>query len=163
MAIRKTTAKASLPFGLSPKLQNHLKMLDDKRPLLLVEDDEVDVMTVKRCMRELKIKNRFAVCGNGEEAIDYLEDSCDNLPALILLDINMPRMNGIEFLSVIKKDDRFKRIPVIVLTTSKEEQDRYASFDLSAAGYMIKPVDYQQFLNTINVIKVYWSMSEFAG
>ena len=72
-------------------------------------------------------------------------------------------MNGIEFLSKVKSDERFKRIPIIVLTTSKEEQDRYASFNLSAAGYMIKPVDYEQFLTLMNTIKGYWSLSEFSN
>lgn len=138
-------------------------IMNTTKPILLVEDDEVDVMTVKRAIRTLKIGNKLDFAGNGEEAIEYLEDCEDDLPCIILLDINMPRMNGIEFLSHIKKDERFKRIPVIILTTSQEEQDRYASFNLSAAGYMLKPVDFKRFLSMMSAIKNYWSMSEFAS
>ncbi len=138
-------------------------MIDSNRPILLVEDDEVDVMTVKRSVRELLVKNPLHIRGNGEEALEYLEEHQHVLPCIVLLDINMPRMNGIEFLSKVKSDERFKRIPIIVLTTSKEEQDRYASFNLSAAGYMIKPVDYEQFLTLMNTIKGYWSLSEFSN
>ncbi len=137
-------------------------MLDSNRPILLVEDDEVDVMTVKRAAKIIKIKNPIHHAGDGEAALEYLEENEGKIPCIIILDINMPRMNGIEFLKIIKEDDRFKRIPVIVLTTSKEQQDRYETFNLSVAGYMLKPVDYDQFVEIMDTIKKYWSLSEFA-
>jgi len=138
-------------------------MINGNRPILLVEDDEVDIMTVKRSLREIKITNQLNVVNNGEEALKYLGEKYPMLPSIILLDINMPRMNGIEFLKYAKADERFKRIPVIILTTSKEEQDRYASFNLSVAGYMVKPVDYKQFVELMRTIEVYWSISQLSS
>ena len=120
-------------------------------------------MTVKRSLREIKITNPLNVVNNGEEALKYLGEKYPMLPSIILLDINMPRMNGIEFLKYAKADERFKRIPVIILTTSKEEQDRYASFNLSVAGYMVKPVDYKQFVELMRTIEVYWSISQLSS
>ena len=138
-------------------------MINGNRPILLVEDDEVDIMTVKRSLREIKITNPLNVVNNGEEALKYLGEKYPMLPSIILLDIIMPRMNGIEFLKYAKADERFKRIPVIILTTSKEEQDRYASFNLSVAGYMVKPVDYKQFVELMRTIEVYWSISQLSS
>lgn len=131
-------------------------------PILLVEDDRIDAMTVARALKELKVRNELDVVSNGEEAIEYLKAKGNNRPALILLDINMPKMNGIEFMRVIKKDVSMKRIPVVILTTSREDQDRIETFDLGAAGYMIKPVDYMQFVDTMKAIDVYWTISERA-
>lgn len=131
-----------------------------KKPILLVEDDRVDVMAVKRAVRELKILNPLVTAANGEEALDYLRDKQNELPIIILLDINMPKMNGIEFLNIAKQDARLKRLPVVVLTTSKEDEDRLSSFDLGAAGYMLKPVNYNRFVEVIRTIHTYWTMSE---
>ena len=78
----------------------------------------------------------------------------------ILLDLNMPRMNGIEFLRIVKADPALRRIPVVVLTTSREEEDKLNSFDLSVAGYMLKPVDYQKFVEVVKTIDLYWTLSE---
>ena len=137
-------------------------MVKSSRPILLVEDDRVDVMTVKRALRQLDVSTPLKVAGNGEEALAYLREVTNRKPGIILLDLNMPKMNGIEFLKVIKQDPVLRRIPVVVLTTSKEEQDRIASFDLSVAGYMIKPVDYVQFVEIMRAIKDYWMMSELS-
>lgn len=136
------------------------KMGIENKPILLVEDDEIDIMTVKRAVKTLKVPNPLHLAANGEEALDYLENNEDNLPGIILLDINMPRMNGIEFLNIIKKDERFLRIPTIILTTSKEHQDRYESFNLNAAGYMVKPVMFDEFVKVIELIHKYWSVSK---
>ncbi len=135
-------------------------MIRDMKTILLVEDDRVDVMTVKRALKELNVPNPLKVAGNGEEALEYLEDQSNPKPGIILLDLNMPKMNGIEFLKVVKQDEALRRIPVVVLTTSKEEQDRVASFDLSVAGYIIKPVDYVQFVEVMRAINTYWTLSE---
>ena len=117
-------------------------------------------MNVKRALRDLNVTNHLDVVGNGEEALAYLQNEENREPCIILLDLNMPKMNGIEFLKVIKNMDSLKMIPVIVLTTSKNEQDRIESFRLSVAGYMIKPVDYMQFVDTVKMIEMYWTLSE---
>ena len=127
---------------------------------MLVEDDKVDVMTVKRALRDLNLTNKLEVAGNGEEALNYLQTPGNELPCIILLDLNMPKMNGIEFLTVAKQDDALKMIPVIVLTTSHEEQDKLSSFNLGVAGYILKPVDYQQFIEAVRTIDMYWTLSE---
>jgi len=98
--------------------------------------------------------------GNGEEALDYLRDPTTEKPGIILLDLNMPKMNGIDFLKIAKQDPALKRIPVIVLTTSKDERDRVDSFNLGVAGYMLKPVDYIQFVEVVKAIDLYWTLSE---
>ena len=130
------------------------------KPILLVEDDRVDVMTIKRALKEINVTNQLHIAGDGEEALALLRDPENENPCIILLDLNMPRMNGLEFLRVAKQDESLKRIPVIVLTTSTEEQDRVDSFNLGVAGYMIKPVDYQQFVEVVKAIDLYWTLSE---
>lgn len=130
------------------------------KPILLVEDDQVDVMTVKRALKEVKVTNPVVNAENGEEALHYLRDLRHAKPCIILLDLNMPIMNGIEFLRVVKQDPLLKRIPVVVLTTSGEQQDKVSSFDLGVAGYMAKPVDYRQFVEVMRTIDAYWTISE---
>ncbi|WP_263535217.1 response regulator [Paucibacter sp. TC2R-5] len=130
--------------------------------ILLIEDDEVDVMTVRRSLRDLGVEYPLDQVSDGEAGLAFLRDPANPRPGLILLDLNMPRMNGIEFLAVLKQDPLLKRIPVVVLTTSQEETDRMASFDQNVSGYMLKPVDYPQFVRTMQVIRDYWSTSEGA-
>ena len=130
------------------------------KPILLVEDDDVDVMTVKRALKDLNIKNRLVNTANGEEALEYLKNNGNKKPCIILLDLNMPKMNGIEFLQVVKADDTLKKIPIIVLTTSSQQQDIVESFRLSVAGYIVKSVDYAEYTEAINIINLYWSLSK---
>ncbi len=132
----------------------------DSRPILLVEDDTVDAMTVRRAFRDLNMTNLLAHAVNGEEALALLQKGTGDKPCLILLDLNMPKMNGIEFLEIIKADAGLKRIPVVVLTTSSEERDIVESFRLSVAGYIIKPVDYLNFVEVVRTINLYWTLSE---
>jgi CheY-like chemotaxis protein len=129
-------------------------------PILLVEDDEVDVMTMRRALKDLHITNPLHVAGDGEAALELLRGGSVSRPCVILLDLNMPRMGGIEFLRVVKADASFRSIPVIVLTTSREESDRVETFQLSVAGYMIKPADYRQFVEVVRAIDLYWTLSE---
>lgn len=131
------------------------------KPILLVEDDNVDAMTVKRALKDLRISNALVHSLNGEEALEYLADENVEKPFLILLDLNMPKMNGLEFLKTVKSDYQLKSIPVIVLTTSKEKRDVIDSFELGAAGYMVKPVDYAKFVEIISTVVLYWRSSEF--
>lgn len=128
--------------------------------ILLVEDDKIDVITIKRALKELKILNPVVVCENGLEALNYLENLENAIPGIILLDLNMPKMNGIEFLQHRNSIKKLKLIPTVVLTTSKDEQDKVESFNLGVAGYMIKPVDYMQFVEVIRTIDLYWTLSE---
>lgn len=134
--------------------------MKSKKPILLIEDDRIDVMTVRRALKEIKVTNNIVVAGNGEEALTYLQNTQNTLPCIILLDLNMPKMNGIEFLEIAKKDDKIKKIPIIVLTTSQEEKDRTASFNNGVAGYMTKPIDYKLFVEVIKTIDLYWTLSE---
>ncbi|SOD41534.1 response regulator [Nitrosovibrio sp. Nv4] len=130
------------------------------KPILLVEDDQVDTMTVIRALKEIHVTNPLVHLENGEEAIHYLREPKSDKPCIILLDLNMPIMNGIEFLQVVKHDDQLKRIPVVVLTTSEEQQDKVNSFNMGVAGYMAKPVDYRQFVEIMRSIDAYWTISE---
>ena len=120
--------------------------------ILLVEDDQVDVMTIKEALKDAKITSRLVIVNNGEEAMTFLRNPENEKPGIILLDLNMPKMNGIEFLQIIKKDDLLKDIPVVVLTISKEDQDKVDSFNLGVAGYMIKPVDSRGFVDVTRLL-----------
>ena len=131
------------------------------KPILLVEDDRVDVMTVQRALKEISVTNRLEIAGDGEEALAFLRNPKNESPCIILLDVNMPRMNGIEFLREVKQDKALKRIPVVMLTTSADEQDKFESFELGVAGYIIKPVDFYQFVEVVRTIDLYWTLSEF--
>jgi len=133
------------------------------KPIMFIEDDDIDAMTIKRAFTDLKVKNELIHKLNGEEAMEYLINDDNKKPCVILLDLNMPRMNGIEFLKRAKMDEELQRIPIIVLTTSREESDIVASFKMSAAGYVIKPVDYAKFVEAIRTLDLYWTLSELPG
>ena len=109
----------------------------NQKPILLVEDDLVDALTVRRAFKELGVKNELLHSQNGEEALFLLQDPSGVEPTLILLDLNMPRMGGLEFLEIIKADERAKHIPIVILTTSTEHQDRLMSyrFNVEAISY----------------------------
>ena len=134
--------------------------------ILLVEDDEVDVMNVKRAFKKYKITNPLFVAGNGIEAFAMLRSQNDQPPEvpesrrLVLLDLNMPKMNGLEFLKEIRKDDKLKRTPVIVLTTSDEDKDRIEAYNLNVAGYILKPVTFTNFAEVMVALNKYWTLCE---
>lgn len=129
------------------------------QPILLVEDDTVDAMTVKRAMRELNVNNSLVHVLNGEEALDYLRNNANARPCVILLDLNMPRMGGNEFLRIVKADPHLRCIPVVVLTTSKADQDKFECFDNSVAGYIVKPSDYISFVRAMKTLDLYWTLN----
>lgn len=131
-----------------------------KKPILLVEDDEVDVLTVRRALRDLEVENELVVAGNGEEALEILKDPDQVQPCIILLDLNMPRMNGLEFLRHVREKSCARGVPIVVLTTSRQDRDIVDGFDLNVAGYMVKPVDYRKFVEVIHAIDLYWTLSE---
>ena len=132
----------------------------NSKPILLLEDDTVDVMTVKRAFKDLNITNELVHVTNGEEALEYLRNEDNARPCVIISDLNMPKMNGIEFMKVAKSDEKLKKIPVVVLTTSQEDRDKIDSFQLSVAGYIVKPVDYVKFVEAVRAINLYWTLSE---
>lgn len=135
----------------------------DERALtiLLVEDDEVDVMTVKRAFKKANIANPVHVASNGVEALQMLRDgSLPESRRLILLDLNMPRMNGIEFLRELRKDPELANLTVVVLTTSNEDRDRVDAYQLNVAGYLLKPVTFHDFAEVMATLNKYWTLME---
>jgi CheY-like chemotaxis protein len=134
--------------------------------ILLVEDDEVDVMNAKRAFKKYKISNPLYVAENGLEALAMLRSQNDKPPQipenrrLILLDLNMPKMNGLEFLHEIRQDEKLKRTPVIVLTTSDEDKDRIEAYNLNVAGYILKPVTFGNFAEVMVALNKYWTLCE---
>lgn len=131
--------------------------------ILLVEDNADDVLLTKRALEKSNILNELVVARDGVEALDYLfgrgefEGRDTNvLPQLILLDLKMPRMDGLECLQHIRADERTKLLPVVVLTTSNEERDRISSYELGANSYIRKPVDFKQFVEAVQQLELYW-------
>ena len=129
--------------------------------ILLVEDDEVDVMNVQRSFKKNNISNPLYVAGNGVEALEMLRSG--KVPGqnrLILLDINMPKMNGIEFLRELRADPALRSSPVVVLTTSNDDKDRMESYQLNVAGYLLKPVTFNSFVELMLALNKYWMLVE---
>jgi len=132
----------------------------DLRPILLVEDDSVDTMTVERALKDRQIPNPLVHPQDGSEVIQYLNDAKNKKPCIIFLDLNMRGVDGFEFLQRIKADSKLKRIPVVVITISKNVDDVSRCFELGAAGYVIKPRDYKEFVQMIETIDKYWTLSK---
>lgn len=133
--------------------------------ILLVEDDEVDVMGVRRAFQKMRIANPIRVAHNGIEGLAILrgEGGREPMPRpfLVLLDLNMPRMNGIEFLTELRADPDLKSSIVFVLTTSKDQEDLVAAYDLNVAGYIVKSTISRDFLNLVDMLDHYWKVIEF--
>lgn len=130
------------------------------QPILLVEDDQVDAMSVIRALKEVHVTNPVVHAENGKEALNYLENVASDRPCLILLDLNMPIMNGIEFLRILRGHKKLRAIPVVALTMSNTDESRLSSFNLGVAGYMVKPANYRQLVEVIRSIDAYWTISE---
>ena len=126
--------------------------------VLLVEDEDIIRKGLMFMVNWQEIN--CVVVGEAIDGVDGIQKIKDNEPDIVIVDINMPIMNGIEFLKTVKNDDQLKRIPVVVLTTSEEQQDKVNSFNLGVAGYMAKPVDYRQFVEVMRSIDAYWTISE---
>lgn len=129
--------------------------------ILLVEDDDVDVMNVRRAFKKNNIANPLFLAGNGVEALEQLRGG--TIPRdrrIILLDLNMPQMNGIEFLRELRADPALNLTPVIVLTTSNDERDRIEAYNLNVAGYILKPVTFSNFCEVMAALNKYWALVE---
>jgi CheY-like chemotaxis protein len=128
--------------------------------LLLVEDSEPDVRLTIEALREAKVKNRLWVVEDGVEALDFLRRQGPHAdaprPDLILLDLNLPRKDGRQVLKEVKSDDSLKRIPVVILTTSKSEEDVLRAYNLHANCYITKPVDFNRFMEVVKSIETFW-------
>ena len=135
--------------------------------ILLVEDDPIDVMSVRRAFKLNKVTNSLYVVNNGEEGLAFLRNegkyadpAVAPKPKLILLDLNMPLMGGLEMLSILKRDPKLLHIPVVVLTTSADDRDIQESFRNGVAGYIVKPITFEKFANSIQIFDLYWTLSE---
>jgi CheY-like chemotaxis protein len=134
--------------------------------VLLIEDDEVDVMNVQRAFKKGNVSNPLYIARNGIVALEMLRGTNNDfskLPLqrrLIILDLNMPKMNGIEFLQVLRSDPRLKQTPVVVLTTSNADQDRIDAYNSNVAGYILKPIVFARFLEQIVTLNNYWASCE---
>ena len=133
--------------------------MNDKLSILLIEDDLIEVMKLKRTISSLKLSHTIIEANNGEDALEILNKK-DALPDIILLDLNMPKINGIEFLSILKADDVLKYLPTIVLTTSNNYKDVLECYRIGIAGYVIKPLKYDDYVSKMGKLLDYWSMNE---
>ena len=129
--------------------------------ILLVEDDEVDVMNVRRAFQKGKITNPLHVAQNGLEALELLRSGTfPRERRLVLLDLNMPKMNGIEFLRAVRSDPDLSTLSVVVLTTSADERDKVEAWKLNVAGYLLKPVTFTNFVDLMATMNKYWTLVE---
>jgi CheY-like chemotaxis protein len=128
--------------------------------ILLVDDDDVDVMNVQRAFEKNRITNPVHVANNGIEALKLLRDGTVGPRRLVLLDLNMPRMNGIEFLREVRADEQLQALCVVVLTTSNAERDKVEAYKLNVAGYLLKPVTFTSFVDVMAALNKYWTLVE---
>jgi len=128
--------------------------------VLLVEDDRLNFVAVEKAFANLGIAQPLIHAQNGQEALEYLRDDSRPKPGIILLDLHMPNMDGIEFLRTVKADPELQKMPVVMLTTSRDRRDIAECFDLNAAGYMIKPSDDASLTEVVKTIMLYWNHSE---
>lgn len=133
--------------------------MEKKMNILLIEDDMIEIMKFNRTISSLKLNHNIMEANNGEEALRIL-DKKDELPDIILLDLNMPKINGIDFLKILKGDDVLKYIPTIILTTSSNQKDLLACYKIGIAGYVLKPLKYEDYVSKIEKTLAYWSINE---
>ena len=139
-------------------------MMNTKRAILLVEDDDADAELALRAFQRAKVANRLVRVRDGVEALDYLfvrgnyaaRDAHD-LPVFVLLDLNIPKISGLKVLETIREDGRTRHLPVIILTSSGEERDRLGAYNHFANSYVIKPLDYDQFVSAAQQLSLYWT------
>jgi CheY-like chemotaxis protein len=145
-------------------------MNDKNFIVLMAEDDEHDVMATKRAWKTNRMENPLYIVNDGEECLDYLyrrgaysDPATSPRPGIVLLDINMPKMDGLETLKAIKESAEFTHLPVIMLTTSQAEEDRLKSYSFGANAYIVKPIGFENFSEAIRTINLFWKLVELPG
>ncbi|AXT20367.1 response regulator [Flavobacteriaceae bacterium AU392] len=133
-------------------MKNNLKVL-------LIEDDTIEVMKLKRTISKLQLDHTLIEANNGDDALKILKQK-DSLPNIILLDLNMPKISGIEFLSILKDDEKLKHVPTIILTTSNNKKDLLECYKIGVSGYILKPLKYEEYVSKIEKVLSYWSINE---
>ena len=139
-------------------------MTNELGRILIVEDDPKDVELTLTALEEYNLANEVVVTRDGEEALDYLycrgnfATRTNDNPAVLLLDLKLPKVDGLEVLQQIKSDEKLKMIPVVVLTSSREERDMVASYKLGVNAYVVKPVDFHEFVNAIKELGIFWAV-----
>src|SRR5262245_28787716 len=139
-------------------------MADTLGRILLVEDDPKDVELTMTALEDYNLANEVVIARDGEEALDYLyrrgnfKQRTEENPAVLLLDLKLPKVDGLEVLQTIKTDEKLKLVPVVVLTSSREEKDMVASYKLGVNAYVVKPVDFHEFVNAIKELGVFWAI-----
>jgi CheY-like chemotaxis protein len=138
--------------------------------VLMAEDDEHDIIATRRAWKSCQMANPLFIVNNGEECLDYLErrgayadPASSPRPGILLLDLNMPRMDGLETLQHIRNNEKLRSLPVIMLTTSKAEEDRVRSYELGANAYIVKPIGFDNFSEAIRTINLFWKLVELPG
>ncbi|MBU2996695.1 response regulator [Cellulophaga baltica] len=127
--------------------------------VLFIEDDTIETMKLQRTVSKLQLKHNIIEAKNGEQALEVLKNAT-KLPDIILLDLNMPRMSGIEFLSILKADEKYKYLPTIILTTSENRADLLECYRIGIAGYVIKPLKYEDYETKLKTVFEYWETNE---
>lgn len=133
--------------------------MKDSLKILVIEDDAIEIIKLQRAITSIKQRHTLVEAKNGEHALDILNDK-NNLPDIILLDLNMPKINGIEFLNILKNDDILKYIPTIILTTSSNQRDLLECYKIGIAGYILKPLKYEDYVLKVEKVLNYWSCNE---
>ncbi len=133
---------------------------DLSRPIFLVEDNPMDLDLTMRAFSRHKVTNQFQIARDGEEAIEYVKnwDTSQPLPVVVLLDLKLPKMDGLDVLQVIKNHPVFQKVPVVVLTTSTEDRDIDRAYRLGANSYIVKPVNFEKFIDVAHHIEIYWTI-----
>lgn len=129
--------------------------------ILLIEDDEVDILNIKRALKANNLSNNLQIARNGLEGLELIQDKSIPDPKVILLDINMPKMNGIEFLQELRQMEKYKQLPVFIMTTSNDDNDKYDAYNLNVAGYILKPLSFDKFVEAVKKLSDYWKIIEF--
>jgi CheY-like chemotaxis protein len=138
--------------------------MTDIARILIVEDDPRDVELTLTALEDYKLVNEVVIARDGQEALDYLycrgqfHDRLNENPAVMLLDLKLPKVDGLEVLKQIKSDERLKMVPVVVLTSSHEEQDMLRSYKLGVNAYVVKPVDFHEFVNAVKELGMFWAV-----
>ncbi len=139
--------------------------MENQINILLIDDDEVDCMNVQRAFKKSNISNPLSIAHNGIEGLDMLRgtngvNKLDPMPRIILLDINMPKMNGLEFLKELRNDKDLHSISVFIMTTSNDDKDRFEAYNYNVAGYIIKPISFENFVAAISILNNFWQLCE---